>query len=237
METKQLTWVNAALACEDEDWSHRDWPDHGWPDDERIRLYHLRPPFGEDLRATPYHVVVLRCREPGWSFPRLMRAMGNRIRPVLIVSPCDDPQQIASVLRLGATSYLVDGDYTNSLLGKAIWGTAGRHTQLSPRAWAALNRTGSPLGDASVPGAMVPGVPDVLALSREALSPRERQIMELLASGFGTLEIGELLSLTEKTVRNNLSTIYAKLDARGRTDAVLLWLGTTPRKSRRPAVH
>jgi DNA-binding NarL/FixJ family response regulator len=53
--------------------------------------------------------------------------------------------------------------------------------------------------------------------------------MDLLASGFGALEIGERLSLTEKTVRNNLSNIYAKLRARGNTDAILMWLGATPR--------
>ena len=51
---------------------------------------------------------------------------------------------------------------------------------------------------------------------RSLLSPRERQIMELLSTGLGAQEIGLRLRLSEKTVRNNLSNIYAKLDARGK---------------------
>jgi DNA-binding NarL/FixJ family response regulator len=50
---------------------------------------------------------------------------------------------------------------------------------------------------------------------RERLSPRERQVMELLTRGYGVSEIGQRLNLSEKTVRNNLSNIYAKLDATG----------------------
>jgi DNA-binding NarL/FixJ family response regulator len=52
--------------------------------------------------------------------------------------------------------------------------------------------------------------------------------MELLSTGLGAQEIGLRLRLSEKTVRNNLSNIYAKLDARGSTDAVLRWLGAAP---------
>ncbi|CAM5578666.1 hypothetical protein SALBM311S_00785 [Streptomyces alboniger] len=40
------------------------------------------------------------------------------------------------------------------------------------------------------------------------------------STGLGAQEIGLRLRLSEKTVRNNLSNIYAKLDARGGTDAV-----------------
>ena len=60
---------------------------------------------------------------------------------------------------------------------------------------------------------------------RELLSTRERQIMELLSTGLGAQEIGQRLRLSEKTIRNNLSNVYAKLGVRGSTEAVLLWLG------------
>jgi len=48
-----------------------------------------------------------------------------------------------------------------------------------------------------------------------------------LSTGLGAQEIGLRLRLSEKTVRNNLSNIYAKLDVRGGTEAVLRWLGAT----------
>jgi DNA-binding NarL/FixJ family response regulator len=92
------------------------------------------------------------------------------------------------------------------------------HTYLSPAACAAL-REGvwrMPTGD------------EAMERLRALLSPRERQIMELLSTGLGAQEIGLRLRLSEKTVRNNLSNIYAKLDARGSTDAVLRWLGAAP---------
>ncbi|MEV0735341.1 LuxR C-terminal-related transcriptional regulator [Streptomyces sp. NPDC050549] len=69
---------------------------------------------------------------------------------------------------------------------------------------------------------------DVMERLRALLSPREQQIMELLSTGLGARQIGQRLRLSEKTVRNNLSNIYAKLDARSGTDAVLRRLGTTP---------
>jgi DNA-binding CsgD family transcriptional regulator len=71
----------------------------------------------------------------------------------------------------------------------------------------------------------MPAEGEATARLRSLLSPRERQIMELLSTGLGAQEIGLRLRLSEKTVRNNLSNIYAKLDARGSTDAVLRWLG------------
>jgi DNA-binding NarL/FixJ family response regulator len=73
----------------------------------------------------------------------------------------------------------------------------------------------------------MPTAGDAMERLRALLSPREQQIMELLSTGLGAQEIGLRLRLREKTVRNNLSNIYAKLDARGSTDAVLRWLGAT----------
>ncbi|MGW3109498.1 LuxR C-terminal-related transcriptional regulator [Streptomyces sp. NPDC001100] len=52
--------------------------------------------------------------------------------------------------------------------------------------------------------------------------------MELLPTGPGVQQIWQRLRLSEKTVRNNLGNIYAELDARSGTDAVLRRLGATP---------
>jgi DNA-binding NarL/FixJ family response regulator len=51
---------------------------------------------------------------------------------------------------------------------------------------------------------------------REYLSPRERQILELLATGNQDLEIGETLGLSQFTVRTHLHAIYGKLHAQAR---------------------
>ena len=52
------------------------------------------------------------------------------------------------------------------------------------------------------------------------LSDREREILELMAEGWGNQEIAERLFLAPKTVRNNVSTILSKLHAATRGEAI-----------------
>jgi DNA-binding NarL/FixJ family response regulator len=53
------------------------------------------------------------------------------------------------------------------------------------------------------------------------LTPREEEILQLIADGCSTSEVAEQLYISAKTVKNHLASIYAKLDARDRTQAVL----------------
>lgn len=54
------------------------------------------------------------------------------------------------------------------------------------------------------------------------LTPRERDILRLLAQGKSNREIAQTLYLTEKTVRNYVSNILRKLEVNSRTEAALL---------------
>jgi DNA-binding NarL/FixJ family response regulator len=63
-----------------------------------------------------------------------------------------------------------------------------------------------------------PAGPDPLT----ALTPRERRVLDLLASGVPTTAMARRLGVATKTVSNTLSTIYAKLGVANRTEAVLL---------------
>lgn len=54
------------------------------------------------------------------------------------------------------------------------------------------------------------------------VSAREEEVLQLVADGLGTTEIAERLYISQKTVKNHLASIYDKLDARDRTQAVLL---------------
>jgi DNA-binding NarL/FixJ family response regulator len=53
------------------------------------------------------------------------------------------------------------------------------------------------------------------------LTKREHEILQLVADGHSTVEIARTLFISAKTVKNHLASIYAKLDARDRTQAVL----------------
>ena len=53
------------------------------------------------------------------------------------------------------------------------------------------------------------------------ISPREEEVLQLVVDGLGTNEIAERLFISQKTVKNHLASIYEKLDANDRTQAVL----------------
>jgi DNA-binding NarL/FixJ family response regulator len=54
------------------------------------------------------------------------------------------------------------------------------------------------------------------------ISPREEEVLQLIAEGCSTPEVAARLYISQKTVKNHLASIYEKLNARDRTQAVLL---------------
>ena len=57
-----------------------------------------------------------------------------------------------------------------------------------------------------------------------SLSKREAEVMGLIATGRSNGQIAQRLFLSEKTVKNHVNRIYAKLGADSRTTAIALWL-------------
>ena len=53
------------------------------------------------------------------------------------------------------------------------------------------------------------------------ITRREEEVLQLIANGCSTPEVAEQLFISQKTVKNHLASIYQKLDARDRTQAVL----------------
>ncbi len=54
------------------------------------------------------------------------------------------------------------------------------------------------------------------------ITAREEEVLQLVADGLGTGEIAATMFISQKTVKNHLASIYEKLDARDRTQAVLM---------------
>ena len=65
-----------------------------------------------------------------------------------------------------------------------------------------------------------PFAPDVARLAQLGLTPRELEILGLIASGLSNREIGEKLFVSENTVKTHASRLFDKLGARRRTQAV-----------------
>ena len=59
------------------------------------------------------------------------------------------------------------------------------------------------------------------APEERVISQREEEVLQLIADGCSTPEVAERLYISQKTVKNHLASIYQKLEARDRTQAVL----------------
>ncbi|MEU2899404.1 response regulator [Streptomyces sp. NPDC001273] len=74
-----------------------------------------------------------------------------------------------------------------------------------------------------------PAAPD---RSRFQLSAREAEIMDLIASGMNNQQIAATCFISEKTVKNHINRIFAKLHSTSRSEAAAKWLGTAPGSGR-----
>ncbi|OIJ63771.1 response regulator transcription factor [Streptomyces mangrovisoli] len=74
-------------------------------------------------------------------------------------------------------------------------------------------------------GGGLPAAPD---RSRFQLSSREAEIMDLIASGMNNQQIAATCFISEKTVKNHINRIFAKLHSTSRSEAAAKWLGTAP---------
>ncbi|MFJ8347185.1 response regulator [Streptomyces sp. NPDC094153] len=76
------------------------------------------------------------------------------------------------------------------------------------------------------------GRPAAVDRSRFQLSAREAEIMDLIASGMTNQQIAATCFISEKTVKNHINRIFAKLHSTSRSEAAAKWLGTAPGSSR-----
>src|SRR5271157_273437 len=125
---------------------------------------------------------------------------------VLILTLHESEQMMRQALDAGARGYVLKSDAGGELLA-AVEAVRRHRLILSSRA-------SQMLGEAST----LPARGDVA--TREPLSPRERQILQLLAEGRSTKEVATALDITVKTAETHRSNIMRKLDLHCITDVV-----------------
>ncbi|MEZ5322878.1 MAG: response regulator transcription factor [Microthrixaceae bacterium] len=127
---------------------------------------------------------------------------------VLMLTMHADADVVTSAIRAGATGYLVK-DCSTGEIATAIRQAVDGETVLSPQlAKSMLDE--------------VRRLEDHAAREEErVISKREEEVLQLIADGCSTPEVAENLYISQKTVKNHLASIYQKLDARDRTQAVL----------------
>jgi DNA-binding NarL/FixJ family response regulator len=157
-------------------------------------------------------VVLLDVRMPKLDGLGVLRALKTTPDPppCLVLTTFDDRALILEVIREGARGFLRK-DVSLAQLVEAIETLAAGRSYLQPAVTEALIRgmeTREPL-DAPAP-AMV-----------EPLTPRETEVLRLMAAAYTNREIAEALGAAEGTVKIHVSNVLSKLGARDRTQAVL----------------
>jgi DNA-binding NarL/FixJ family response regulator len=131
----------------------------------------------------------------------------------------------AEALKAGATAFLTKDSAMHELV--ATVGAVTRGETMSSEVAAQIVREFEPLAGVGVvhSHAARNGNGQAAANGHGAadspLTPREEEILQLIADGRSTTEAARELFISAKTVKNHLASIYAKLDARDRTQAVL----------------
>lgn len=127
---------------------------------------------------------------------------------ILVLTMFEDDDSVFAAMRAGARGYLVKGADSPEVL-HAISGVAGGEAIFGPgvadRVLGYLTRPLSSRDDVMFP----------------ELTEREREILELIAAGLGNARIASRLSLSPKTVRNNVSNIFGKLQVADRAEAIV----------------
>lgn len=174
-------------------------------------------------------IVLLDVRMPGGGGLDVLPQL-SAIARVLMLTYSDEPAVVSQALREGATGYLVHGSFDSHELAVAIRDTAQGGVRLSPPAAAVLLQ-GMPTSAAvAAAGAAVanggpPTGVDPEAVRRYRLSRRELEIAEQIVLGHTNSEIARHLFIEEKTVKNHINRLFAKVGATNRSAAVALLLG------------
>jgi DNA-binding NarL/FixJ family response regulator len=129
--------------------------------------------------------------------------------PIVVLTMHDEDALREEALRAGASAFLTKDSSMQEVVATAI-ATAAGEALSAELASSILTEFHSE-----------PAATTIAPTEPSPLTPREEQILQLIADGYSTSEVAARLFISGKTVKNHLASIYDKLDARDRTQAVL----------------
>ncbi|MGW1259442.1 response regulator [Streptomyces sp. NPDC002513] len=173
------------------------------------------------------HVAVLDVRLPDGDGISVCRELRSRMPELacLMLTSFDDEDALLDAIMAGASGYVLKQIKGSDLIS-AVRTVASGQSMLDPATTARLMR--SLRAD---PAEQQPAVAPELA----SLSPRERDILALIGDGLTNREIGKKLYLSEKTVKNHISRLLAKLGVQRRVQAAVLATHLAPDSGDGPA--
>jgi DNA-binding NarL/FixJ family response regulator len=170
----------------------------------------------EALKLIPKHqpeIVLMDVQLPNMSGIECTAQLKQLLPSlhIIMVTVYEDTERIFKALRAGACGYLLKRCTPEELLAavrEVRHGGAPMSREIARKVIASFQESLT------------------VAAEVEELSPREREILELLAAGFPNKQIADRLGLTDGTVRWHLRHVYNKLHVRSRTEAALKFRST-----------
>jgi len=171
-----------------------------------------------DARLSP-DLVLLDLSMPGGGLDALGRILdGDSTRKVIVLTASEEDEDVLAALRKGAKAYVLKGIGSHELIEIVEATVRGAH-YVSPGLAARM------LSDVTSPARKESETQNAL----DALTPREKAILRNLARGMSNKEIARELDLQEKTVKNNMTRILSKLNARSRLEAAMIVKAAGPK--------
>ncbi|MCC0178968.1 response regulator transcription factor [Waterburya agarophytonicola K14] len=160
----------------------------------------------EQAIALQPDVILMDIRMPimdGIAAIRIIKQKAPAIE-ILVLTTFDDDRYVAQAMAYGAQGYLLK-DTPSAELAQAIRSIVRGYTQMGPGLFA----------KAMTNSVAIP--PEL-----EQLTPREKEVLLLIATGYSNKEIAAELYITERTVKNHVNSILRSLNLRDRTQAAIL---------------
>lgn len=120
---------------------------------------------------------------------------------VVVLTSFSDRGRVSEAIAAGAIGYLLKDCEPGDLLA-AVRAAAAGHVPIDPRVAGAL-------------------LPDATVRPEDAMSPRELEVLRLVAQGLANKQIGRRLGISERTVKAHLGRVFRQLGVADRTSAAL----------------
>jgi DNA-binding NarL/FixJ family response regulator len=157
----------------------------------------------EVIGSTTPDVVIFDVRLPdgsGLDAARKVRE-SNPTMGIVVLTMYAGDDQLFGALEAGASAFVPKDAPADDVI------SAARHAAVSPRAFTATDLAGA--------------MQRRLSPSGPQLSPREREVLGLLADGLGVAAISKQLYISESTTKTHISKVYEKLGAANRAQALM----------------
>jgi DNA-binding NarL/FixJ family response regulator len=196
---------------------------------QRLRVMTHAPDSLEGLEnVNPDVIVIDPCTGGAFSVEHLKAAkLRWPLARLMVLTDCNDPDAIVSALAYGAHSFLLKSESVDTIRAAVELLCGGAAAFSLPVAVVMAAKVTPPLVAPSLP-----------APAARGLTPREVEILQLVARGLTDAEIGELSTISPRTVQRHITNILNKLNCRNRSHAVAQVIGAAPPLSLvRPRSH